>query len=86
MLKYQLKNENGWMHRRLVRRKSDMRSRGARGVYVETSSREQYGPTRGFYEKHGYVLRARLEGFYQDCDDKMIYVKRLDASGHTERT
>ncbi|HAJ5886443.1 TPA: type II toxin-antitoxin system toxin endoribonuclease PemK, partial [Escherichia coli] len=24
MLKYQLKNENGWMHRRLVRRKSDM--------------------------------------------------------------
>ncbi|HAW1206879.1 TPA: type II toxin-antitoxin system toxin endoribonuclease PemK [Escherichia coli] len=24
MLKYQLKNENGWMHQRLVRRKSDM--------------------------------------------------------------
>ncbi len=23
-VKYQLKNENGWMHRRLVRRKSDM--------------------------------------------------------------
>ncbi|ELQ4168251.1 type II toxin-antitoxin system toxin endoribonuclease PemK [Escherichia coli] len=28
MLKYQLKNENGWMHQRLVRRKSDM-ERGA---------------------------------------------------------
>ncbi len=70
----------------LRRAEAVMGSRGARGVYVETSSREQYGPTRGFYAKHGYVLRARLEGFYQDCDDKMIYVKRLDASGHTERT
>lgn len=31
MLKYQLKNENGWMHRRLVRRKSDM-ERGKSGL------------------------------------------------------
>lgn len=70
----------------LRRAEEVMGARGAHGVYVETSSRGQYEPTRRFYEKHGYALRARLEGFYQTCDDKMIYVKRLDIPGHTEQT
>ncbi|MDR3640443.1 MAG: GNAT family N-acetyltransferase [Humidesulfovibrio sp.] len=61
----------------LARAEADMAARGARGIYVETSSRGQYQPTRGFYEKHGYAARARLNGFYQAGDDKIIYNKRL---------
>ncbi|WP_459858478.1 GNAT family N-acetyltransferase [Humidesulfovibrio idahonensis] len=61
----------------LARAEAEMAARGARGIYVETSSRGQYLPTRGFYEKHGYVACARLEEFYQAGDDKIIYNKRL---------
>jgi len=61
----------------LARAEAEMAARGARGIYVETSSRGQYLPTRGFYEKHGYVACARLKGFYQAGDDKIIYNKRL---------
>jgi D-alanine-D-alanine ligase len=61
----------------LARAEADMAARGARGIYVETSSRGQYLPTREFYEKHGYAVRARLDGFYQAGDDKIIYNKRL---------
>ncbi|OIO00108.1 MAG: hypothetical protein AUJ49_10175 [Desulfovibrionaceae bacterium CG1_02_65_16] len=68
----------------LKRAEAAMARRGARGIYVETSSREQYLPTRGFYEKHGYAACARLAGFYQAGDDKIIYTKRLDATGQTE--
>ena len=49
---------------------------GGQGIYVETSSRELYAPTRAFYEKNGYILKARLEDFYDRGDDKMVYVKR----------
>jgi D-alanine-D-alanine ligase len=61
----------------LARAEAEMAERGARGIYVETSSRGQYLPTRRFYEKHGYVACARLDGFYQTGDDKIIYNKRL---------
>jgi len=49
---------------------------GAR-VYIETSSRELYVPTRGFYLKAGYREEATLEDFYGPGDGKVIYVKAL---------
>lgn len=52
---------------------------GGRRVYVETSSREQYIPTRAFYERHGYHAEATLQDFYAPGDGKVIYAKRLDA-------
>jgi D-alanine-D-alanine ligase len=70
----------------LARAEAEMAARGARGIYVETSSRGQYLPTRRFYEKHGYVACARLAGFYQAGDDKIIYNKRPGETGQTERT
>jgi len=50
---------------------------GGRQVYVETSSRDQYRPTRTFYERSGYGLEALIEDFYAPGDHKVIYVKRL---------
>ena len=48
---------------------------GGKGIYVETSSKDQYAPTRAFYEKNQYLLKARFENFYAPCDDKLVYVK-----------
>jgi len=50
---------------------------GGKGIYVETSSKEQYMPTRAFYEKNQYILKGRFEDFYAPDDDKLVYVKTL---------
>jgi ribosomal protein S18 acetylase RimI-like enzyme len=50
---------------------------GGIGIYVETSSKDQYAPTRAFYEKNGYILKARYEDFYDRGDDKVVYIKRV---------
>ena len=50
---------------------------GGYAIYAETSSREQYLSTRKFYEKNDYQLKARFEDFYDDGDDKVVYVKYL---------
>jgi len=54
-----------------------IRSMGGRRVFVETSSRGQYHPTRLFYERSGYSPAAFLEDYYTEGDGKVIYVKRL---------
>lgn len=58
------------------------RLRGRR-IYVETSGREQYRSTRQFYERCHYELAARLPDFYDEGDDKLVYVKSVvpDSSG-----
>jgi ribosomal protein S18 acetylase RimI-like enzyme len=48
---------------------------GGFGIYVETSSKEQYLPSRLFYEKTGYTLNARFAHFYEKDDDKLVFVK-----------
>jgi GNAT superfamily N-acetyltransferase len=48
-----------------------------RRVYIETSGKAQYAPTRAFYTRAGYTLGATLESFYAPGDDKLVYVKRL---------
>jgi ribosomal protein S18 acetylase RimI-like enzyme len=52
-------------------------SRGGKGIYVETSNMAKYEPTRKFYEKNGYVLKAVFEDFYAEGDDKVVYVKKV---------
>jgi len=54
-----------------------IRKSGGHAVYIETSSKDQYLPTRLFYEKNNYILKARLGDFYDTGDDKCIYVKIL---------
>lgn len=47
---------------------------GGTAVYAETSEREQYTPTRKFYENCGYIKEAVLKDFYDIGDSKAIYV------------
>lgn len=48
-----------------------------KNIYIETSSKDIYLPTRKFYEKCGYRAEAQLENFYARSDDKIIYVKKI---------
>ena len=52
---------------------------GGRRLYVETSGRAQYAPTRAFYERIGYLRETVLTDFYAPGDDKVIYLKILTA-------
>ncbi len=63
--------------RLLERTESLVRDLGGRQVYIETSNRSQYAPTRGFYLRCGYEQGALLKDFYAVGDDKVIYVKTL---------
>lgn len=50
---------------------------GGDSVWIETSSRELYAPTRGFYLACGYQLVAEFEDFYAPGDAKCMYRRRL---------
>jgi D-alanine-D-alanine ligase len=50
---------------------------GGKRVYVETSSRPAYEPTRVFYGRCGYRTEAVLKDFYAPGDDKVIFVKEV---------
>jgi len=52
-------------------------SLGGKIVWIETSGRTLYEPTRHFYLKNGYELEATLREFYGPGDDKLIYRKVL---------
>jgi ribosomal protein S18 acetylase RimI-like enzyme len=56
-----------------------IRAQGGARIYVDTSSRAQYGPTRRFYERCGYQNAAVLEDFYAPGDNRVIYVKSLNS-------
>ena len=50
---------------------------GGKTIYIETSCLPIYEPTRAFYLKNEYLEKARFEDFYNDGDDKVVYVKRV---------
>ena len=52
-------------------------SRGGRLLVVETSSRPDYGGTRKFYARSGYVEAARVRDFYAPADDRILLTTRL---------
>ncbi len=54
-----------------------IRRMGGRRVYIETSGREQYKPTCGFYERCGYHEDAVMTDFYDEGDDKVVYVRKV---------
>lgn len=53
------------------------RAQGARKLVAETSSRAQYAPTRGFYERRGFAAEARIRDYYGPGDDLVVYTKVL---------
>src|ERR1700712_1098093 len=54
-----------------------MKERGGRQVRIETSSKEIYGATGGFYERLGFTVDGRLRDFYAPDDDLLIFYRRL---------
>lgn len=52
---------------------------GGRRLYADTSSREQYAPTRAFYERAGFEHAAFLDDFYADGDGKVIFVRKIQS-------
>lgn len=56
----------------------DLRTRRARQLYIETSDRPQYAPTRSFYERRGYRQIAHFPDYYDVGDGKVVYVKTFD--------
>lgn len=46
-------------------------------VVVETSSRDDYEPTRAFYEALGYHRAARIASYYAAGDDLIVFTKPL---------
>ncbi len=54
-----------------------MSAAGRPRVYVETSTRPQYLPTRAFYTACGYHLASELPDFYAPGDGKATFLKVL---------
>jgi len=66
--------------RQVLRASEDaIKKMGGRRVYVETSGRDQYKPTRAFYLSCDYNEEAHLVDFYAPGDAKFFYVKDLGA-------
>ena len=63
-----------------------MRGRGGRHIRIETSSKESYAATGGFYERLGFSVDGRLRDFYAAGDDLLIFYKEFPASGARARS
>lgn len=64
--------------RMLMRRmEQTARAEGCRNLYIETSARAQYDPTRAFYLSCGYRVEHVFPDFYAPGDGRAVYVKRL---------
>jgi ribosomal protein S18 acetylase RimI-like enzyme len=46
-------------------------------LIAETSGKELYLPTRGFYAKLGYLKEAVIKDFYAPGDDLVMFTKKL---------
>ena len=65
----------------LLRAAEDWMSAAGRSrVYVETSTRPQYRPTRAFYLACGYHIAAELPDFYAPGDGKAVFLRVLTSS------
>lgn len=55
----------------------DLKANNARAIMVETSSIYEYKPARDFYVRRGFNEVCRIEDFYAEGNDKVIYRKNL---------
>ena len=56
---------------------TELRTRHARVVLVETSGLETFARTRRFYRECGYEEEARIREFYSAGEDKIVFRKAL---------
>lgn len=62
----------------LKKSEQEMAGRGAKRIFIETSSQDKYLSTRRFYQMHGYKAVAEVKHFYSINDSKIIFEKVLD--------
>ncbi len=56
---------------------NQVREENGRLLIIETSSKESYGKTVGFYRRLGYEEASRIRDFYDVGDDKLTFVQRI---------
>lgn len=56
---------------------ADIKLHSGRGIYIETSNKEQYTPTIAFYKKMNYSQIAVYKDFYDINDDKAVFYKKI---------
>ena len=55
----------------------ELKRQHKRILIVDTSSSDDFAPTRLFYLKAGYTNTATIKDFWKDGEDKVIFYKRL---------
>lgn len=55
----------------------EVKKLNGRMLIAETSTKDQYIPTRKFYENNDFILEATIVDFYEIGDGKAMYVKRF---------
>ena len=55
----------------------EVKKLNGRMLIAETSTKEQYIPTRKFYENNNFLLEATIVDFYEIGDGKAMFVKRF---------
>ena len=56
---------------------SKVQEENGRLLIIETSSKESYGRTVGFYRRLGYEEASKIRDFYDVGDDKLVCIKRF---------
>ena len=54
--------------------------KGAAAIYLETPVDD--AGAQGFYDKHGYFVLERIEGYYHDTLDALVMMKTAKRSEH----
>lgn len=57
----------------------DIAQNEGKKIWIETSSRAIYEPTRHFYLKNGCEIIAELPDFYGENDNKVIFLKKTES-------
>jgi ribosomal protein S18 acetylase RimI-like enzyme len=55
---------------------------GGRLIVVQTSSRDDYAPTRAFYRGLGYTEQPAIPDYYAPGDGLIVFTKHLAPSAH----
>ena len=61
----------------LLQAENEIRLKGGRLVFVETSGLPKYAGTRRFYLASGYLNEATIRDFYSPGDDLVIFTRHL---------
>lgn len=61
----------------LVEVENRLRATGGGKLIAETSSRDQYAPTQGFYRSCGFFEEARIRDYYAPGEDILYFTRQI---------